>query len=95
MIKQRRGGILLNAGLRAAGEGEKDGKSFSWDEAYIVTYVPFEDTKVLKLKVDPAMADAVDKALETVHWGAFIALEMRGKMVVGVSVEADPLAEME
>ena len=57
-------------------------------------YVPFEDTKVIRLKVAPAMADAVDKALETVHWGAFISLEMRGKMVVSVMVEADPLAEM-
>ena len=94
MIKRNQGGILLDAKFRPAGEGEKDGKAFTWDEAYIITYVPFEGTKVIKLKVDPAMADAVDKALETVHWGAFISLEMRGKMVVSVMVEADPLAEM-
>ncbi len=37
MVRQKQGGILLDAKFRPAGEGEKDGKAFTWDEAYIIT----------------------------------------------------------
>ena len=49
----------------------------------------------MKRIVDPDMAENVEKALESVHWGALIALELKGKNVVNVTVEADPLADME
>lgn len=95
MIKRNQGGILLDAGFREAGQGDFDGKHVEWEAGYFVSYVPFEGTKVYKRQVDPDMVATVDKALESAHWGAFISLELRGKMIVSVTIEADPLADME
>ena len=95
MVRQKQGGILLDAKEREAGQGDFDGKHVEWDAGYMLTYIPFEGTRVYKRQVAPDMVATVDKALENAHWGSLISLEMRGKMIVNVTVEADPLAEME
>ncbi len=96
MIRRKQeGGLLLDAKYRTDGEAEINGRHVEWSAGYVLTYVPFESTQVTKRIVDPDMAENVEKALESVHWGALIALELKGKNVVNVAVEADPLADME
>ncbi len=95
MIKKRQdGGILLDFKYRPSGEAEIGGKHCEWPEGFILTYVPFEQTKVFKRPVDSAVVDEIDKTLENVHWGSLISLELRGRYIISVTVEADPLAEL-
>lgn len=87
--------LLLADGHRSAGEAVFDGKPVKWDGGYYIAYVPYEGTKVTKKLVDPTLAESVEKSLADVHWGALISLEIRGKFITSVTVEADPVSDFE
>ena len=93
--KELKAGILLNESQRSAGEADFDGRHVKWGAGYLITYVPFEGTEVVKRIVDPNMAEAVEKTLADVRWGALISLELRGKYITNVTVEADPVGDLE
>lgn len=93
--KEMEAGILLNDGQRSAGEADFNGRHVKWEAGYYITYVPFEGKQVTKTPVDPNMVKAVEKTLEEVHWGALISMELRGKYVISVTVEADPVGDLE
>lgn len=93
--KIREAGVLLNDRHRTAGEADINGKHVIWDAGYCLTYVPYEGTQVIKKLVDPTVAEAVEKTLAEVHWGALISLEIRGKYIASVTVEADPVSNFE
>lgn len=87
--------LLLADGHRSAGKAVFDGKPVEWEGGYYISYVPFEGTQVLKKLVDPTLAESVEKSLADVRWGALISLEIRGKYITSVSVEADPVSNFE
>lgn len=77
---------------RPAGVAEKDGKSFSWDEADVLVGVPIETTHlkhVYKYVVAPDRVEIVAKKLDDVCWGTLIQLTFSGKEVVDVEVIYD------
>lgn len=77
---------------RPAGVAEKDGKSFSWDEADVLVGVPIETTNlkhVYKHVVATDRVEIVAKKLEDVCWGTLVQLTFSGKEVVDVDVICD------
>ena len=96
MIKKLQdGGLILDAKHRSDGKAEINGRPVAWKAGYVITYIPFESTRVIKRIVDPASVNTVEEALEAVHWGSLVSLELRGTNVISVTVEKDPLAEIE
>lgn len=93
--KIREAGILLDDIHRSEGEADINGKHAKWEAGYRITYIPFEGTEVMKRTVDPSVAEAVEKILADVRWGALISMEIRGKYITNVTVEADPVSNFE
>lgn len=87
--------ILLNDGYRSEGEADINNKHVKWEGGYFIVYVPYEETQVTKKLVDPTVAKAVEDTLADVRWGALISLEIRGKYITSVTVEADPVSDFE
>lgn len=85
-------GLLLNISHRSAGSMNKDGKLIRWDDAYQLTILPFEDSKVIrKFNIAPNAVENIQHQLEAVHWGALIELSFTGKLVDDVYVVLDSL----
>lgn len=93
--KNRIAALLLDDSYRSEGEADIQGKHVKWDAGYCIAYVPYESTQVTKKLVDPTVAKTVEEELANVRWGALISLEIRGKYITSVTVEADPVSDFE
>ena len=82
---------LLKDGHRSDGEADIGEKHVKLEGGYYLVYVPYEGTQVNKKLVDPTVAETVEKTLADVCWGALISLEINGKYIVNVTIEADPV----
>ncbi len=87
--------LLVDDGHRSDGEADIDGKHVKWMGGYYISYVPYEGTQVIKKLVDPTVAKTVEKTLAEVRWGALISIEICGKYITSVTVEADPVSSFE
>lgn len=87
--------VLLADGHRSAGEAVINGRPVKWNAGYCITYVPYEETQSVRKLVDPTMAESVEKSLADVRWGALVSLEIRGKFITNVTIEADPVSNFE
>ena len=86
-------GLFMNDSHRSDGSAVIDGKEISWDKAYMLTLMPMQETRgrVRKYKVAQDYANAIEKKLAEVNWGAYISLDMsdNGKEVIDVNVICD------
>lgn len=93
--KNRIAALLLDDSYRSEGEADIQGKHVRWEAGYCITYIPYESVQVTKKLIDPTVAKAVEETLADVRWGALVALEIRGKYITSVTVEADPVSDFE
>ncbi|MCB6415745.1 hypothetical protein LI221_11845 [Faecalimonas umbilicata] len=85
-------GLLVKAGFRPAGKMDKDGKTISWEDAYQIVLLPFEEDKgVKKYTIDSNYTDEIMAKLETIHWGCLVELEFANKKVIALNIVDDVL----
>ena len=85
-------GLLLDLRLRKAGDGvDNTGKKFSWDDAWQIVFLPFEEEQTKKLTVDDEAVDEIVKVIDDVCWGALIELSLTDKKVSSIKLLDDCL----
>lgn len=91
---QNAGGLLLKFGFRPAGTMQNDnGELVNWEDAYQLVILPFEEDKHLrKYNISPECVDEISAILEPIHWACLVDLEISNKLVVGVTIVEDCLA---
>ena len=88
------GGLLTDSKWRENGEMEKDGKVIQWPKRFMISVLPFEESRnILKYAVHPKHAERIEKQLADIHWGCLVELEIDGREVVNVNVINDVLAD--
>lgn len=87
------GGLLVKAGHRDAGNAVINGKNVSWDACYQIGIVPLEESGIKKYPVSDGQASRIQKKLDSVHWGAFVALKLEGRKIVDVEIISDCLEQ--
>lgn len=84
-------GLIIECKERKAGEGTFDGKLVKWDDAYIITILPLESTKmqVRKFVIAPSQIEYLTGKLDDIYWGTLAELVFDGKYVTDVNILSD------
>ncbi|WP_270457744.1 hypothetical protein [Faecalimonas umbilicata] len=89
--QQKAKGLITCQRFRKAGQ-MADG-SRTWQDAYQIFLLPVEEKEIFKYILDEDAVPFINKALETVHWGALVELELNtAGNVTGVQVIDDIFA---
>jgi len=89
-------GLLLDVRKRASGSmTDENGREVTWDDADILTLLPYGATKgqLQKYTIHPKCAKDIYGKTADVNWGAYVELELDNNQITDINVINDPFVE--